>query len=67
VSVEVAFSGGGVAPWSTTVQVAPLTSVLVDYPVPEPAASLAGIGALLGIGVARRLSRRGRGRACPRS
>jgi hypothetical protein len=67
VSVEVAFSGGGVRTYRTMVQVPPLTSVLVDYPVPEPSALGSGFAAALGLRGARSLKREARGRAGPRS
>jgi len=57
VEVDVAFSGGGVAPWQTTVQVPQATSVLVDYVVPEPAGLLSGVAATVGLGALQRMRR----------
>jgi hypothetical protein len=51
--VEVTFSGGGVATFTTTAQVG-TESVLVDYVVPEPGAFAAALAALVALATSRR-------------
>lgn len=55
-TIDVLFSGGGVAMRHQTVVVG-ADSVLVDYVVPEPAAFASGVFALLGLGVSARCAR----------
>jgi hypothetical protein len=49
-SVDVAFSGGGVADFETTVEIGATDSVLVDYLVPEPGALVSGMAAFAALG-----------------